>query len=383
MNREHTQTETGSLKREETGYSYTGTLTETAESPGIQLASDFLTEKPEDSQERSKESGEDGLEIPEAVSLETTSSYILGSMSREIGRFRMSIERKTGFANLDREAGGLFSGLYCVAAVSSLGKTTFLLQMADQLAAAGQDVLFFSLEQSRLELVSKSIARLTAKNGTANAVTSLSVRKGDSSQAVREAAAEYISIIGNRMTIADDNIDCSLSFLERRIQEYTGLTSREPVVIIDYLQIMQPTERYASAKEAVDSIVVGLKRLSRRYDIPILMISSVNRAGYLTPIDFESLKESGGIEYTCDVVWGLQLAVLSDPAFEAEKKINAKRETVKREKRADPRKIELVCLKNRYGIANFSVFFKYYAEYDLFVPAESREELNEEAAERY
>ena len=96
-------------------------------------------------------------------------------------------------------------------------------------------------------------------------------------------------------------------------------------------------------------------------------MASVNRSNYLTPIDFESLKESGGIEYTADVIWGLQLQCLNADLFDkAATEIKAKREMIKQAKAEEPRKIELVCLKNRYGIANFSCYFDYYAAKDLF-----------------
>ena len=71
-------------------------------------------------------------------------------------------EAKTGFEELDKNLfGGLYEGLYIIGAISSLGKTTFTLQLADQIAAKGQDVIFFSLEMSKYELMSKSLSRLT------------------------------------------------------------------------------------------------------------------------------------------------------------------------------------------------------------------------------
>ena len=88
----------------------------------------------------------------------------------------------------------------------------------------------------------------------------------------------------------------------------------------------------------------------------------------MTPIDFESFKESGGIEYTADVIWGLQLQAINDEIFNKEGKIKEKREKIKQAKAADPRKIELVCLKNRNGKPYFSCGFTYYPKYDLFSP---------------
>ena len=69
----------------------------------------------------------------------------------------------TGFNNLDKVLdGGLSNSLYVIGAISSLGKTTFVIQIADYVASQGQDVLFFSLEMSIYELIAKSISRHTA-----------------------------------------------------------------------------------------------------------------------------------------------------------------------------------------------------------------------------
>ena len=95
----------------------------------------------------------------------------------------------------------------------------------------------------------------------------------------------------------------------------------------------------------------------------------MNRANYLTPIAFESLKESGGIEFTCDVIWGLQLACLDEPLFESATKITEKRKRVNAAKCETPRKVKLCCLKNRYGIATFECYFDYFPANDYFRPA--------------
>lgn len=305
---------------------------------------------------------------------DNTAYYIDQIMTGEIERFREV--KKTGFDNLDRQAGGLYSGLYAVAAISSLGKTTFCHQIADQLAAAGHDVLFFSLEQSRLELVSKSIARKTAQNDMETAVTSLSIRRGYLPQQVLTAAEQYKQEVQDRISIIEGNFACNISFIGDYVRQYISRNDTRPVLIIDYLQILQPEQngnRQQTTKEMVDSSITELKRISRELDLTVFVVCSVNRANYLTPVDFESLKESGGIEYTCDVIWGLQLQCLNDDVFNSKENIKAKREKVKEAKAANPRKIELVCLKNRYGIANFSCYFNYYPANDLFTPCSEAE----------
>ena len=298
------------------------------------------------------------------------SVYIDTLMSGDIEKFRESRDRQTGFTNLDAQAKGLYTGLYVVGAISSLGKTTFCHQMADQLATAGEDVLFFSLEQSRLELVSKSFARRTAQKDVSTAVNSLSIRRGYLPKQVLEVAKEYKQDIGNRMSIIEGNFACDISFIGEYIRKYIQKTGKKPVVFIDYLQILQPVKddrgRVLSIKETIDSTVTELKRISREHQLTIFVISSLNRTNYLSPVDFESFKESGSIEYTADVVWGLQLQCMNSDIFDKKDGIKAKRQTVREAKKANPRKIELLCLKNRYGISSFSCYFDYYPEFDLF-----------------
>ncbi len=299
--------------------------------------------------------------------------YVRQSMMNEVDEFSQQ-KLQTGYPNLDERAGSLYGGLYIIAAVSSLGKTTFVHQMADQIAASGNDVIYFSLEQSRLELVSKSLSRITAQNDMESAITSLSIRRGHSRQQVQDVAEQYIHAVQHHLSIVEGNFNCNLTFIGNYVRQYIRKNNGvKPIIVIDYLQILQgESSEYGrqSAKEMMDNTVTALKRLSRECGITIIAVSSVNRQNYLTPIDFESLKESGGIEYTADVIWGLQLRCLdTDPTFDRPNDIKTKRQVIREAKAANPREIELICLKNRYGISSFNCYFDYYPAYDLFVPA--------------
>lgn len=309
---------------------------------------------------------------------DSVTSYINSFMAEDIQKFKKVI--KTGFEDLDRQSGGLYSGLYVVAAGTSLGKTTFSLQLADQIAAGGNDVLFFSLEQSKLELVSKSIARTTAQIDINSAVNSLSIRRGAINKAVLAAAESYKNAVDERLSIIEGNFDCNISFIGDYIRKYMASNNTAPVVVIDYLQILQPAaDQYGhreTTKETVDLTMTELKRLSRNLNITIFAISSINRANYLMPIDYESLKESGNIEYTADVIWGLQLQCLNESLFSENNKLKEKRARVKEAKAATPRKIQLVCLKNRYGISSYNTCFDYLPAHDLYINT-STEELEE------
>ena len=295
-------------------------------------------------------------------------TYINTRMDEDITKFAQEI--KTGFAEFDREAGGLYPGLYTIGAVSSLGKTSFCLQLADQIAAGGHDVLFFSMEQTRLELVSKSIVRTIAKKDITTTLTSLKLRRGYLPQPALDAAREYCESVGDRLSIIEGIFNCDINYISNYIRDYIKLNDRRPVVFIDYLQILQPTEdaqrRPNDTKATIDAAVRELKIMSHELRIPVIVISSLNRANYLLPIDFESFKESGLIEYSSDVIFGLQFRCLHDPEFEKIKTITEKRDRISREKNSTPRKLELVALKNRYGRPSFCCGFDYFPSVDLF-----------------
>ena len=305
---------------------------------------------------------------PQAVLRNNLVSYYLEDVFiKDIDKFKSYKDRKTGFKNLDELTGGLYPGLYVIGAISSLGKTTFVHQMGDQLAAMGDHVLFFSLEQNRLEMVTKSLSRITARNNKEKAVSAIKIRAGKLTPEVIAAAEEY-NKIASRVSVIECNFDTNIYSIINYTKAYMETYKVKPVVIVDYLQIIPPTDPRQSDKEKVDSIVRGLKKLQSENDLVVFVISSINRTNYLTPIDFESFKESGGIEYTADVVWGLQLQILNDELFNSEKKIKEKREKVRVAKKAIPREIELVCLKNRYGVSSYSCGFKYDPRFDLFEP---------------
>ena len=280
--------------------------------------------------------------------------YLDNIFTKDIAQLKNYKEVKTGFSNLDNKIGSLYPGLYAIGAISSLGKTTFTHQIADQIAAAGHDVLFFSLEQSRFELASKSIARLTAQADIPTASNALSIRKGeifgtesDKEKAVLKAYQDYKRAVGDKISIIEGNFETNTETIKRTVENYIKNNGVTPIVIVDYLQVIQsdPAQK-VTTREAIDIIVTELKRLSRDKDIVVIVISSLNRNNYLSPIDFESFKESGGIEYTSDVVWGLQLQAMNNDIFNKEKSLKEKRELVRTAKAENPRKIEFVCLKN-------------------------------------
>ena len=305
------------------------------------------------------------------VQAESVRDYIFKVMKGDLEHFQKFKDRKTGFSNLDAQT-SLYPGLYVIGAISSLGKTTFAHQLSDQLAEKGDHVLYFSLEQTRLEMVSKGIARTTAnltlQEGFKGALSAIDIRRGN----VNETASKALKIYADKAateTVIECGFDTTIGTIVDTVSEYVKSHEVKPVVVVDYLQIIRPIDPRQTTKDAVDGHVRALKKLQTDNDLVVIVISSLNRQNYLTPVDFESFKESGGIEYTADVIWGLQLAYMNDELFAKDKDLKRKREAVKAAKLEVPRRVQLVCLKNRYGRSSYECNFDYYPQYDLFQPA--------------
>lgn len=278
----------------------------------------------------------------------------------------------TGFSNLDRVLdGGLYEGLYTIGAISSLGKTTLVLQIADQIAQAGRDVLIFSLEMARAELMSKSISRHTIKEVLENnaelrhAKTARGITTGQRYQNYSEEEVNIIkkaiknySSYANHLYIQEGVGDIGVKEIKEKVQQHIYFTGESPIIIVDYLQILAPYSDRASDKQNTDKAVLELKRISRDYKTPVIAISSLNRANYNTKISMEAFKESGAIEYSSDVLIGLQLEGVEHKDFDIDKA-----------KKQNPREIELVILKNRNGATGEKIAFNYYTLFNYFQEA--------------
>ena len=323
--------------------------------------------------------------------------YLENSLEGDLERVQIFGTRKTGYSNIDKY-NSLFPGLYVIGSVTGNGKTTFCGQMADYLAGAGEHVLYFALEQTEFELVSKGLARLTAqewlekygadaltKYTHTGAMTAIDIRKGVKTLALQQAIEKYKTFAKN-LWIIECSFDTDAAKITDTVKKYMDKYGVKPVVFVDYLQIVKPVKEAEkkTKRDSVDDTVQRFKKLSAENDLAVILISSLNRQNYLSVVDFESFKESGGIEYTADVIWGLQLLCMNATIFNTDKDLQTKRKFVHEAKNENPRKIELAGLKNRYGRSNTRYFFDYYAKYDLFIPYEREaEEIDAEIESEY
>lgn len=270
----------------------------------------------------------------------------------------------TGFERLDQCLnGGLVPGLYVVGGGSSVGKTAFVHQITDYISINGTPVFYFSLEMSKKELVSRSLSRQTFRNSPKNAYSSTEILQGKIPPTILTQVLEQYKPTSLYMSIIEGAFNTDVLNIREAVAQYKQKCEKF-VVIVDYLQILQsPKGKNLSDKQLVDYNVTQLKKISRDFDIPVVVISSFNRASYNHSISFESFKESGGIEYSADVVMGLQLKDIEKPAKNEE----IKREIVNQAKAKEVRDLELVLLKQRNGVAYAKVAFSHQAKYNFFV----------------
>lgn len=265
----------------------------------------------------------------------------------------------TGFSSLDEIlGGGLQPGsLYVLGAVSSLGKTTLCVQMADNVAEQGRAVLFTTIEQSAKEITAKSLSRIMSASGRHYSTTDVSspIRReawGDADR-IRfdQALTRYTDDIAPTLRILEGNEQPTVSDVRAVAEVMADYYGQAPVIFLDYLQLLAPLNDHYSDKQAVDRNVTALRQMARELQAPVFVVSSLNRSSYSEGVTMDSWKESGAIEYGADVLLGLQ------PAGIREHIDNAKDSRVKREadkyiresKDADTRKCEIVVLKNRAG----------------------------------
>lgn len=309
---------------------------------------------------------------------ESAEGYISGFM-QELRESMSAPAIPTGFPALDRLLdGGLYPGLYILGAITSLGKTTFTLQLCDQIAAAGHDVLFYSLEMARQELTAKSISRityeLTRKKGLSQdkAKTTRGIMASkrwasygrDEMELMAAAIEDYKARISGHVWQYEGVGNIGIQEIRQEVERHIAITGRLPVLAIDYLQILAPVDMRASDKQNTDKNVLELKRLSRDKGIPIIGISSLNRDNYTSPINNAAFKESGAIEYSSDVLIGLQFSGMDYQEGETDKARDKRiRELVRGQKAkgnaGQAEELQLKILKNRNGRSGTDCLFSY------------------------
>ena len=206
----------------------------------------------------------------------------------------------TGFYDLDYKTSGFQpSDLILVAARPSMGKTAFVLNLAQYIAVKNKvPTAIFSLEMSKDQLVNRLLS-MESK------VDSQLIRTGNLSANDWEKLIESAGDISKAPLIIDDTPGISISELRSKCRKFK-LENDLGLVIIDYLQLMSGgSKRTDSRQQEISEISRSLKALAREINAPVIALSQLSRACETRPDHrpiLSDLRESGAIEQDADVV---------------------------------------------------------------------------------
>ena len=217
----------------------------------------------------------------------------------------------TGIGEIDELLGGGYrAGLHVIGGITAVGKTAFALHIAKYNALQGNPVLYFSYEQSKIELWGRIITSVTDE------IKYFDIKDGSLNKPLNEleTADVLMKIAGNLKILEGDsgmiNDFMTLYTVDEIAQEAERVkrkTGKPPLVIIDYVQRMPASEelKRKDLRERIDFIVTGLQtHVARTIGSPVIALSSISRASYSSNDQsglerkLSSFKESGGIEYT-------------------------------------------------------------------------------------
>ena len=206
----------------------------------------------------------------------------------------------TGFTDLDYNTAGFQpSDLILIAARPAMGKTAFVLNIAEHMAFHDNKcVAMFSLEMSKEQFVNRLLSMESH-------VDSQNIRTGNMSDMDWEKLIESADVIGSSKLIIDDTPSISIQELRSKCRKYK-MEHDLQVIIIDYLQLMSGgTKSSESRQQEISEISRSLKALARELNVPVVALSQLSRAVEQRPDHrpmLSDLRESGAIEQDADMV---------------------------------------------------------------------------------
>ena len=208
-------------------------------------------------------------------------------------KHRNDTSNHTGIANLDKYTGGLHKGeVTILAARPSVGKTALALQIAIQVARKGKTVQIFSREMSQVQLG----VRLIANQGK---IDGQRMRTGH----IREE--DWKKIVGTQAELS--NLPLYINDESSTMPDIRAVCAQKKhkgldLVIIDYMQLIEPHKRSDTREREVAEISRAIKKLTLELEIPIIALSQLNRSTANKRPTLDTLRESGAIEQDADNV---------------------------------------------------------------------------------
>ena len=227
----------------------------------------------------------------------------------------------TGISDIDRATQGGFirKTLVMLGAPPAMGKTALAQWIFENIAQAGQDVLYINLEMSREQLLARSISRLAWKYDKKD-INALDILRGyswteDQRASITKAADIYKRDIAPHFIYNPDgvtnSIDSILTAMESETARIKAQGKAEPLICIDYLQLIDSGER--DAIEGMKGVIFKLKDFAKRNNTVVFVIMANNRASNRSgTVEMESGRDTSTIEYSGDLMLGLSYTAIED-----------------------------------------------------------------------
>lgn len=263
----------------------------------------------------------------------------------------------THLPSFNRIIGGLMpENLIFIAARPSVGKTAFAMDIARHIAGKGRRVLFVTLEMSDIAIATRYVA----------GETKMDMQKIRTGRLDEDDWAKIGKAIGklSNLDIVIDDISKSVSDIKIAAKEMKASGGLD-LIIVDYIQLLQPEGNNYNREQEVASISRGLKRLAMDMDIPVIALSQLGRQAEGKKPVLSDLRESGSQEQDADVV-----VFLWEPDDDYFREIGHT-EWIAAKQNANSmggRIIELVVAKQRNGPLG-AVYLAYFPAQTMFMEA--------------
>lgn len=265
----------------------------------------------------------------------------------------------TGLTGIDNILnGGLYTGLTVIGAESQMGKSTLVMNIAENLAEREKDILYFSLEMSKSQLLMRGLSKQSYLLSGKKYGYSSADFKNKKIENLNQILESYKKI-ASHLIIFENHNGMTVDQITQKVNEYIQEKNKIPIVIVDYLQyIYDPDPRRVTDMQQIDYSTMKLKSLAIKNDMIVIAISSLNRASYGQMVDMNAFRGSGKIEYTADFILGLSLA-------ESKTKTLDKMQ-VDEELQKQPRQMILQVLKGRDIENRKDTLLFYHSRYNYF-----------------
>ena len=227
----------------------------------------------------------------------------------------------TGIKDIDRalEGGFIRGTLVTLGAPPAMGKTALAQYVFENMATAGNDVLYINLEMSREQLLARSISRIAYKYEGKD-FSALDILRGyswtdEDRETITQAAGRYKADIAPCFIYNPDgvtnNIDSILTAMEAETARIKAQGKPAPLVCIDYLQLIDSGEK--DAIEGMKGVIFKLKDFAKRENTVVFVIIANNRASNKSgTVEMESGRDTSAIEYSGDLMLGLAYTAIED-----------------------------------------------------------------------